>query len=259
MTPPIARTPMIERGMLGPARLLRLAHGKASAFDLEFLLALEAELAAAEAEGAPAIVLTGTGAIFSAGVDLVRLRDGGAAYVREFLPALGRCFERLFYLPRPTVAAVNGHAIAGGGVLTLACDRRVMSRGKGRIGLPELKVGVPFPTLVIEIIRATLAPDVAQEIVLAGATYEPEQALARGLVDEVVDPERLLTRAEEIARDLAAVPPTSYRLSKERLRRPARDACRQFGAAEDAATLAAWSSPEVLEAVRAYVARTLGK
>jgi len=251
--------PMIERGTLGPARLLRLAHGKASAFDLEFLRALDAELAAADADGTPAVVLTGTGGIFSAGVDLVRLRDGGASYVREFLPALGRCFERLFFFPRPAVAAVNGHAIAGGGVLTLACDRRVMSRGKGRIGLPELKVGVPFPTLVIEIIRATLAPSVAQEIVLAGATYEPDAALERGLVDEIVAPEALLERAGAIAADLAAVPATSYRLSKERLRRPVREACQRHGPAEDAATVAAWSSAEVLDAVRAYVSRTLGK
>ena len=255
----LPRTPMIERGTLGPARLLRLAHGKASAFDLEFLVALEAELASADAEEAAALVLTGNGGIFSAGVDLIRVRDGGAAYLREFLPALARCFERLFIMSRPTVAAVNGHAIAGGGVLTLACDRRVMSRGKGRIGLPELKVGVPFPTLVIEIIRATLSPGVAQEIVLSGATYDPDAALAKGLVDEVVEPERLLSRAEEIAHDLAAVPPTSYRLSKERLRRPAREAWRLHAPSEDAATLAAWSSPEVLNAVRDYVAQTLGK
>jgi enoyl-CoA hydratase len=250
---------MIERGALGSIRLLRLAHGKASALDLEFLLALDSELEAAERDGVPALVLTGTGGIFSAGVDLIRLRDGGAAYVREFLPALSRCFERLFFLPRPTVAAVNGHAIAGGGVLTLACDRRVMSRGPGRIGLPELKVGVPFPPLVIEIIRATLAPDVAQEIVLAGATYDPDAAAARCLVDEVVAAEGLLERARTIAEALAAVPPGSYRLSKELLRRPAREAYRRHGAAEDAATVSAWTSPAVLGAVREYVARTLGK
>src|SRR5262249_17954264 len=126
-------------------------------------------------------------------------------------------------------------------------------------GLPELKVGVPFPTLVIEIIRATLSPGVAHEIVLAGATFDPEAALARGLVDEVVAPEALIERAGAIASDLAAVPATSYRPSKDRLGRPVAEACERHGPAEDPATVAAWSSAEVLDAVREYVSRTLGK
>src|SRR5262249_16173613 len=123
----------------------------------------------------------------------------------------------------------------------------------------ELKVGVPFPTLVIEIIRATLSPGVAHEIVLAGATFDPEAALARGLVDEVVAPEALIERAGAIASDLAAVPGTSYRLSKERLRRPVREACERHGPAEDTATVAAWSSAGGLDAVRGYVSRPLGE
>jgi enoyl-CoA hydratase len=248
---------MIERGTLGPARLLRLAHGKASAFDLEFLRALEGELAEAERDAVPALVLTGTGGIFSAGVDLVRLRDGGPGYLREFLPVLDACFERLFFFPHPTVAAVNGHAIAGGGVLTLACDRKLMSRGPGRIGLPELKVGVPFPTIVIEIARATLPPPVFQEIVLAGATYDPDTAATRGFVDEVVEPDALIARAEAVATELAALPATSYRISKERLRRPAREAFLRSRDADAVATLGAWQSPEVRTAVAEFVARTL--
>ena len=126
---------MIERSSLGPARVLRMAHGKASALDLEFLQALTAELDAAARDEVRAVVLTGTGSIFSAGVDLIRLRDGGSDYLAHFLPAMHTCFERLFFLPMPTVAAVNGHAIAGGGVLTLACDHRLMARGSARIGL----------------------------------------------------------------------------------------------------------------------------
>ncbi len=248
---------MIERGTLGRARLLRLAHGKASAFDLEFLRALTSEFEAAAADRVAALVLTGTGAIFSAGVDLVRLRDGGPEYLAGFLPALDECFERLFFLPLPTVAAVNGHAIAGGGVLTLACDRRIMARGPGRIGLPELQVGVPFPALVVEMVRATLAPPVAQEVLLTAATYDPETALERGFVDELADPETLLARAAEAAERLASFPAESYRLTKERYRRAARDAWVSRRAADDPVTLAAWDSTPVRDAVRDYVARTL--
>lgn len=248
---------MIVRGTLGPARLLRLAHGKASAFDLEFLRALAHEISEAERDAVPALVLTGTGNIFSAGVDLVRLRDGGDAYLAEFLPALDVCFERLFFFPGPTIAAVNGHAIAGGGVLTLCCDRKLMSRGSGRIGLPELKVGVPFPTIVVEIARAALAPPVLNEIILAGATFDADTAVARGFVDEATESATLLARAEAVATELAALPPVSYRLSKERLRRPAREAFEHHRAADGAATLAAWASPTVRTAVAEFVTRTL--
>jgi enoyl-CoA hydratase len=248
---------MIERSTLGESRLLRMSHGKASAFDLEFLGALDAELEAAGRDRVRALVLTGTGTIFSAGVDLVRLRDGGNDYLRAFLPALHSVFERLFFFSRPTVAAVNGHAIAGGGVLALACDRRLMSRGTTRIGLPELKVGVPFPTLVLEIVRATLAPPVAQQVILAGATYDPEQALANGLVNEVMEPEQLLARASEAAAELASLPAQSYALTKGCLRRPVREVLSAHGAGDDRATLAAWESAEVRDAVRESVARTL--
>ena len=223
---------MIERSSLGAARLLKMAHGKASAFDLEFLRGLTAEIEAAREDGVSALVLTGTGSIFSAGVDLIRLRDGGSDYLNEFLPALDECFEKLFFFPAPTVAAVNGHAIAGRGVLTLCCDRSVMSRGSARIGLPELKVGVPFPTIVIEIVRASLSPDVAREIILRGATYDPETALGRGFVDELAAPEALLRRAGEIAAELSAVPVASYRISKELLRRPVREAMERHGKAD---------------------------
>ena len=248
---------MIERSSLGPARLLRLAHGKASALDLEFLRALTAEFDAAVHDQVRALVLTGTGSIFSAGVDLVRLRDAGSGYLAEFLPAMHACFERLFFLPMPTVAAVNGHAIAGGGVLTLACDHRLMVRGSARIGLPEHVVGVPFPVLVLEMVRATLSPPVAQEALLRGSTYSPDEALARGFVNELVEASELLPRAEAVARELGAIAPTTYRLSKERLRRPVRDAVDAMRGADDSLTHAAWESKEVRDAVREYVARTL--
>jgi len=134
--------------------VLTLAHGKVNALDIEFCDALAArftELAAARE--ARAVVLTAKGNVFSAGVNLLRLSDGGADYVRQFMPALHRCFEAVFFHPKPVVAAVNGHAIAGGCVLTCCADRRIMARGNGRIGVTELLVGVPFPVLAFEIMR----------------------------------------------------------------------------------------------------------
>ena len=106
---------MIERDLADGVLTLRLAHGKASAMDVELLAAFCDELDAAA--GARAVVLTGTGSIFSAGVDLFRLTDEGEPYVRRFFPLLTDLIRRLFTFPAPLVVAANGHAIAGGGLI----------------------------------------------------------------------------------------------------------------------------------------------
>ncbi len=107
--------------------VVRLEHGKVNVLDLELLQALSATLA--ELHDADAIVLTGAGRAFSAGVDLKRLLDGGPDEVEEFLLALDAGLLALYDYPRPAVAAVNGHAIAGGCILVQACDYRLMSGG----------------------------------------------------------------------------------------------------------------------------------
>src|SRR5439155_26860191 len=117
--------------------VLTLAHGKANLFDLEFCDALTSAFADCERSAAKAAVVIGRGSIFSAGVDLVRLTNAGPVYVAAFMPALGRVFERVFAFAKPLVAAVNGHAIAGGCILACTADRRLMAQGAGRIGVPE--------------------------------------------------------------------------------------------------------------------------
>src|SRR5262249_12232253 len=151
-------TAMIERSQHEGVLTLRLAHGKASALDVELLDALLGELNGA-GEDVRAVILTGTGSIFSAGGDLFRVTRGGADYVRRCLPLLSRFLRTLFTFPRPVVAAVNGHAIAGGCVIVLACDTRLMAEGTGTIGVPELVVGVPFPTSALEVVRFAVPAD----------------------------------------------------------------------------------------------------
>ena len=138
---------MIETSDENGVAVLRLAHGPVNALDLELLTALPRALDGVA--DAPAVVLTGAGRCFSAGVDLKRIVEGGPEYVAEFLPALGRAALTLFTHPRPVVSAVNGHALAGGCVLAAAGDHRVM--GAGTIGLTELAAGVPFPAVPLEI------------------------------------------------------------------------------------------------------------
>src|SRR5450759_3929181 len=108
---------MIELTHRGDVAILRMAHGKANAMDLELCQTLTARLDECRRSAARALVVTGDGRMFSAGVDLPRVVAGGAAYVRVFLPAVSHAFEALFSFPKPVVAAVNGHAIAGGCIM----------------------------------------------------------------------------------------------------------------------------------------------
>lgn len=247
---------MIEREDHDGVAVLRLAHGRASAMDLELFSAIEAALTAAA--GARAIVFTGTAGIFSAGVNLKRLLDGGPAYLADFLPALSAMLERVCFLPRPVVAAVNGHAVAGGCVLACAADYRIMARGDGRIGVTELLVGVPFPAVALEVMRFVVPSHRLQEVLYLGQTHEPAAARERGLVDEVAEADALLPRALEVARALAAIPAETFALTKRHLRQPVRDRLAAHGAAIDAAVAAIWAAPDARAAVRGYVDRVLG-
>jgi enoyl-CoA hydratase len=249
---------MLERTLDDGILTLRLAHGKVSALDVELLEALLRELGAA-GDDVRAVILTGTGSAFSAGVDLIRLTREGEPYVRRFLPLLGSLLRRVFDFPKPVVAAVNGHAIAGGCVLALAADVRLMADGAGRIGLPELLVGVPFPAAVMEMVRFAVPPDKVQALIYTGRTVQAQEALAAGLIDEVVAPDRLPARAREVARQLAAIPARAFGLTKHYLRAEARERIERASAAQDPAALEVWSAAETHAYVQEYLRRTLRK
>jgi len=185
--------------------------------------------------------------------------EGGTNYLRRFLPALDEALETLFFCRKPVVAAINGHAIAGGCLLACCADRRLMAAGKGRIGVPELRVGVPLPTVVMEIMRARTAPSFYEEVVLGGATYAGPEALHRGLVDGIVAEEDLLAEAVAASESLAAIRPKLFALSKQQARQPLRAAIERGNALHGRGIQEFWESPDTLDAVREFVARTLQK
>jgi enoyl-CoA hydratase len=157
------------------------------------------------------------------------------------------------------VAAVNGHAIAGGCVIVLACDTRLMAQGDGRIGVPELLVGVPFPAAALEVVRFAVPRDQVQSLIYTGQTVRPPDALAAGLIDEVVAPDQLLARAQEVARQLAMIPPEVYRLTKQSLRAEALERIDRTSEMHDRAVLQVWSAAETNTHIREYLRRTVGK
>jgi len=238
--------------------VMQLGHGRVSALDVEFLLGIRAELGDLAATGS-AVVVTGTGPIFSAGVDLLRVRDGGPEYVEQFIPALVGAFSDLFAFRGPLVAAVNGHAIAGGCVIAACADYRVMADGESRIGLPELLVGVAFPAVALAAVRYATGDAGVADLVYSGATVLPHDARRRGLVDEVVPEGEVLERAIAKAEQLASIPSATFLQTKRLLRDRYWSEVDTTGRERDAEMLDVWKSPVTLAAISDYVHKTLGK
>jgi enoyl-CoA hydratase len=247
---------VIELTRRGGIEILRMTHGKANALDLELCQALTRQLGECARSDARALVIVGEGKMFSAGLDLVRLLDGGAPYVRTLVPVFNGTFETLFAFPKPVVAAVNGHAIAGGCIMACAADYRMMAREPGRIGIPELLVGVPFPVVPLEIMRFSTPPQYLQSLAYRGTTFSADEALERGIVDAVTAPDRLLDDAIAMAESMAAIPSLAFTLTKRLMREPALQRIRASAAIE-AEIVEAWASEQTLAAIRAYVAKTL--
>ncbi len=248
---------MIHREDRDIVTILRMEHGKANAVDTDLFADIDTALDAAEASRG--LVLTGTGAIFSAGVDLFRVLEEGTPYLEKFLPALSRTVRRLFTFPRPIVAAVNGHAIAGGCILAAACDYRVMNSEKGQIGVTELRVGVPFPADALGVLRFLLPAHHVQSLVYSGRTLAAAEALEIGLVEETAEADMVLDRACEAARRLAALSVEAFGISKQQIRQPALERMQAQAAETDAQVLEVWSRPETLAGIRAFLSKTVGK
>jgi enoyl-CoA hydratase len=249
---------MIDTKSQAGIAVLTLTHGNA-ALDIEFCEALAARFMELRGSDAKGVVLTGQGKIFSAGVDLKRLSEGGAAYVRKFLPAQHKLYDAVFHHPKPVVAAINGHAIAGGCVLACCADRRIMANDGGRIGVTELLVGVPFPALAFEIMRHATPPYFFSETILNGATFAAEVAAHRGWVNEAVEPALVMERAIAAAQSLAALSPAAFAQTKTQIRQAVTERMAQNGQTTDKAVTAIWTAPETLGYIRDYVARTLKK
>lgn len=248
--------PSIRVDTEGPVAVVRMMQGKANALDTGLCRGIAARLGEVEQDGARAVVLTGQGSIFSAGVDLIRISAEGSGYLDEFLPALTDAFLAVFLCPLPVVAAVNGHAIAGGCILASACDHRVMNSDRGRIGVTELLVGVPFPVAALEILRFAAGTQRLAELTYFGRTYPAARAVELGLIDEAVAETSVLTRAVEIAGQLAALPQDSLRHTRMQIRGPvAERISRQRGT--DDAVHRIWRSPAAADSIQAYVDRVL--
>jgi enoyl-CoA hydratase len=249
---------MIQRDDRDGIRILRLAHGKVSAMDIELGQAFLAEMREAAAAPIKAVILTGTGSSFSAGVDLYRVVKDGPEYGRRFLPVLDALLAAALTLPKPMVAALNGHAIAGGCILAACCDHRIMVEGHGRIGIPELAVGVPFPALPLQIMAARVSDRSLRDLVFTGRTVQVDEAKSLGLIDEKCPSGMLIDRAMEVAQQLAAIPAGAFALTKEAFSSPVLERAKSLSDL-NARVVEAWTQQHTYDTIRDYLDRTIKK
>lgn len=170
-----------------------------------------------------AVVLTGREGFFSAGLDLKVAPTLDADGQRGMVEGINAIFAGWYGFPRPVVAAVNGHAIAGGLILALCADYRVGS-AEGKYGVTELKAGVGYPAVAMAVVRAELHAPAARRLVLGADLVDAKVALEAGAFDEVAEPDDVLHRATEVARALSLLPREAYATVKRQLRGPVLEA-----------------------------------
>lgn len=239
----------------GGVRELRLARPPANALSPELVFALRHQIESAARDGARALVLSGRPGIYSAGLDVPLLlgleREAMSAFLQDFFGLM----RALAASSVPTVAAITGHAPAGGAVLALFCDRRVMAEGEFRIGLNEVQVGLSLPAVIHAALERAVGAREAERLGVGGLLVSATEARAIGLVDELLPAERVVERAVEVARALLALPPRAMSATRDLCRR---GLVEMFDARQEA-TFARfaddWFSVETQGALRALVAR----
>jgi enoyl-CoA hydratase/carnithine racemase len=215
------------------------ARGK-NALSTELMSWLTGKLA--EAGGEP-VLLTGDGDVFSAGLNLKEVVSLDAAGMTRFLETLERMVTALFEYPGPTIAWVNGHAIAGGCVVALACDHRLLTADpRVRIGLNEVPLGLRFPPRTWRLVRHRLPAHTIDRVVLEGGLHGPEAALRLGLVDEIVADEGA---ARAYATAVEAAPRAAYRAAKAALRAGVLDTSADEERRFKEDVLPSWVTPEL--------------
>jgi enoyl-CoA hydratase/carnithine racemase len=238
---------------------IRLEGGKANAMSSDLLDTIERAIDDFERAPARAAVLTGYDRYFSAGLALPRLVGLDRPAMGVFIEKFARVMIRVYACEKPIVAAINGHAIAGGCVLALMCDWRILADDPAiQIGLNETRLGIGLPAVVIEPLRAQVPPTALVSIALEGRLFSPVEAQTHGLAHVIVPVADLARHAAAKAKVFAELPATATAQVKRALRNPVIDAIQRTAAAETERWLDSWFAPEAQARLHAAVA-ALGK
>ena len=193
--------------------------GKANAMNWGFFEEMGKRMDQAESDGAKALVITGRPGFFSGGLDLKLLPTLSASEMGDFFITFARTMLRVFSFPVPTIAAITGHAIAGGAMLAFACDRRFALDGPYRIQMNETLIGIPLPSWMFLIARSAIPSRWRNEALLHARAYNPNEALERGILDAVApEANSLAAQVKAATAEMLSLNLPAYAASKKNLR-----------------------------------------
>lgn len=250
---------MLDTISHGPILELNMNRPPANALSSEMIAALRAGVAEATAGEAQAVVISGQPGMFSAGLDVPALlrqdRDGIFQAWTDFFALL----ETVARSPVPVVAAITGHSPAGGAVITLFCDYRVMAEGSFKIGLNEVEVGVTLPSLLFDALTRQVGPREAERLGVAGMLISGDEAHRVGLVDELAPIADVVPRALARCEQLLALPPATMTATRQVARRSLLALFDELTEATLDGVVDNWFTEETQQALRALVARLASK
>ena len=230
---------------------ITLQRGKVNALNEQLVDELHHRLERLEKDSAVrSVIFTGRGKFFSFGLDIPELYDYSRESFAEFLRKFTGLYTRLFVFPKPVIAAINGHAIAGGCMLASACDFRLMVTGKAKISLNEITFGSSVFAGSVEMLKYVVGSRNAEHVLYSGAMFTAEEAAGFGLVDKVVTEETLESEARKIAVEMAGKSPDAFRSVKMLLRGPVAKVMEASEAASIREFVDIWYSPATREKVK---------
>jgi len=235
--------------------IVQMQRGKVNALNLQMVEEIRSTFKALDADDSVGgVILTGIPNIFSAGLDLIELYEYDRDKMSEFFIAFGSMYVELANFTKPFIAAINGHSPAGGTVIAITADYRIMGRGeKFTMGLNEVAVNIQISDNLIEGYSYWIGKGNAHRYVLEGKLLNNDEALAVGLVHEVCEQEELMNRAERKMKHYLQADPDILKTTKQKLRKTWLENL-SLNAAEDLATaMEIWWKPEIREKMGMYI------
>ena len=233
---------------------LRLDHPPANALNPALVHALREAIESAPAAQARALVLSGAEGMFSAGLDVPALLKLDQSDMHEFWREFIHLLRAIGLSALPIAAAITGHSPAGGAVLAIFCDTRIAAEGQFKIGLNEVRVGLPVPAVIHAALKRLVGERQAERLCVQGLLIPPAEALRIGLVDQVLPMEQVIPAALGWCRSLLALPSQAMAATRKLARADLSAAVLQLGERSHADLMNVWFSSEAQAAMRAMVA-----
>lgn len=246
---------MLERIERNDVLELRFSRPPVNALSPDFVQELLSAITQAPVDGARAIVLSGQPGMFSAGLDVPELLKLDEAAMHEFWKHFFGLAGAIGCSPIPVAAAITGHSPAGGAVLAMFCDYRVMAEGDFRIGLNEVQVGLPLPPIIHSVMVRQMGVREAERLAVPGLLVEPREAQRIGFVDEVVPVDGVVAHAHEWCEQLVRMPPLAMQRTRDLARADIVELFDRLDENDYLAMNQAWFGAETQATMQALVAR----